>query len=409
MSAQDHRDLNHAHHYFHLHEEIGPGLPLWLPAGAVLRDEIEKLGRELEFLGHYQRVVSPPVAKEDLYLKSGHLPYYEEGLFPAMKIDEISYRLRPMCCPHHHLVFSSQPRSYRQMPLRLAEFGQVFRYERSGVLSGLMRTRGLCQNDAHIYCREDQLKAEIKAVLQMHLQVYGVLGISHYRWRLSKGSNQASLKSSAKYVHDPARWLWAEALLREVLLECELDFFEAEEEAAFYGPKIDVQMANSAGREETASTVQLDFLSAERFDLFFINEQGEKERPCILHRAPLGSFERMVSLLIEKFQGSFPLWLAPLQIKILPIADRHEAAARRLEAELREAFLRVEVDDRIEALPQKIAQAHQQKVPLIVVLGDQECRNNTLSVRERGRQGSRSASLAELLPVWLEKIKKRKP
>jgi threonyl-tRNA synthetase len=402
MSSQDHRELNQAHHYFAVSEEVGAGLPLWLPAGVILRDELEKLARELEFQGGYQRVVSPHLAKEELYVKSGHVPYYEESMFPAMKIDEAAYRLRPMCCPHHHLIFSSQPRSYRQLPLRLAEYGQVYRYERSGVLSGLMRARGLCQNDAHIYCREDQIKAEIAAVLAMYLKAYAVLGISEYRLRLSKGS-----AVSDKYVQNAGRWQWAENLLREVLIEGGHEFFEAEDEAAFYGPKIDVQIANIHGREETASTVQLDFLSAERFDLGFVNEKGEKERPFLIHRAPLGSHERMVALLIEKFQSRFPLWLSPLQVKVLPIAERHADYARSVEASLRQNFLRAEVDDRAEGLSRKLAEAHQQKVPVILVVGDKEMNGALVSVQWRGVKGQVPMPLEELIRDLAEKVRRR--
>lgn len=404
MSSQDHRELNQAHKYFHLSDEVGPGLPLWLPAGVVLRDELEKLARELEFIAGYQRVVSPHIAKEKLYFKSGHLPYYEEGIFPAMELEESeSYRLRPMCCPHHHMIYGSSPRSYRHLPLRFAEYGQVYRYERSGVLSGLMRARGLCQNDAHIYCRENQIKGEIHKVLNMYLEAYRILGLSDYRLRLSKGSTA----DSQKFVKDPERWLWAEGLLREVLVESGLPFEEASDEAAFYGPKIDVQLANVAGREETASTVQLDFISAERFDLQYINERGEKERPCVIHRAPLGSHERMVAMLIEKYQAAFPLWLSPVQLQIIPIADRHTEFARKLENEARAKFLRVRVDDRPEALSRKLAEVHQQKVPMYVVIGDKEMASGQFCLQERGNLEKRTLAASEIFADLRARIDRR--
>ena len=404
MSSLDHRELNQAQKYFHLSDEVGPGLPLWLPAGVTLRDELEKLMRELEFVGEYQRVCSPHIAKEDLYLKSGHLPYYAEGIFPAINLDDgEAYRLRPMCCPHHHMIFDSSPRSYRQMPLRLAEYGQVYRYERSGVLSGLMRARGMCQNDAHIYCREDQIKSEIRKVLDMYLEAYRMLGLKQYRLRLSKGSTA----ESQKFVKDPARWRWSEDLLREVLSESGLPFDEANDEAAFYGPKIDVQLANVAGREETASTVQLDFVSAERFGLNFVNELGQKERPYIIHRAPLGSHERIVALLIEHYQSKFPFWLSPLQLKILPIAERHLKYAQEFAVKCRQNFIRAEIDERAESLSRKIADAHGQNASVLAIIGDKEILSSSASVQYRGTLGQNSIELNALVTELKDRSRQR--
>lgn len=398
----DHRELNKKHHFYHLDEEVGPGLPLWLPRGVVLRDELEKLARELEFQAGFQRVVSPHIAKEEMYLKSGHLPYYEDSMFPAMELENVNYRLRPMCCPHHHKIFSADLRSYRDLPLRLAEYGQVYRYERSGVLSGLMRARGLCQNDAHIYCEPSQVKEEILSVLKMYLEAYKILGISDYRVRLSKSG-----KDSGKFVPHPEKWLWAENVLREVLQDLQWEFQEEEGEAAFYGPKIDIQLKNIYGREESASTVQLDFMSAERFDLYYVNAEGEKVRPVILHRAPLGSHERMVSFLIEHYQAAFPLWLSPVQVKVLAISDRHHEYANQVASMLHKAFVRVEVDKRVESLSKKIAEAQEEKVPYIVVIGDKEVQNQLLSVRQRGSAGLKSESLNNLLEELQRKIAER--
>lgn len=392
---KDHRELNHELNYFQVDEAIGAGLPLWLPAGVVIRDELEKLMRELEFLAGYERVVSPHIAKEDLYFQSGHLPYYEESMYPAIDLESVRYRLRPMCCPHHHRIFSSKLRSYRDLPLRLAEYGQVYRYEGSGALSGLMRVRGLCQNDAHLYVRESQVKAEILKVLQMYQKAYQILGIKKYRLRLSKWD-----RSGDKYVSMPEKWAWAENILREVLIESGLPFEEEAGEAAFYGPKIDIQIESVNGREESASTVQLDFISAERFDLSFINEAGEKERPMILHRAPLGSHERMVALLVELYQGALPLWLSPEQVVIVPLADRHAAAAEEVRSMLHNAFLRVRVDERVESLQRKLAEAWQSKACYVVVIGDREVEEGMISVQRRGdpaRQKMAGGDLRELL------------
>lgn len=377
----DHRELNHSQEYFFVDEAVGAGLPLWLPAGVVIRDELEKLMRELEFQAGYQRVVSPHIAKEELYCISGHLPYYEDSMYPPMELDNLKYRLRPMCCPHHHRIFSAKLRSYRELPLRLAEYGQVYRYEGSGALSGLMRVRGLCQNDAHLYIRRSQVHREILSVLQMYQAAYQILGISNYKLRLSKGLLDG--EGSGKYVSDREQWLWAENVLRDVLVSSGLPFEEEEGEAAFYGPKIDIQIRSAMGKEESASTVQLDFVSAERFDLSFINEQGERERPLILHRAPLGSHERMVALLIEQYQGAFPLWLAPEQVRILPVADRHVSAAEELREMLHGSFVRVSVDDRVVALPRKLAEAWQGKVPAVLVIGDREVSSGVVGVQGR--------------------------
>lgn len=381
LAPYDHRELNKEHEYYHFDEAIGAGLPLWLPAGAVIREELEKLMKELEFLGGYQRVSSPHIAKEELYEQSGHLPYYAESMFPAMELENLSYRMRPMCCPHHHKIFSMRLRSYRELPLRLAEYGQVYRYELSGALSGLMRVRGLCQNDAHVYCRVSQVKEEIKKVFEMYQEAYRVLGISEYKLRLSKWNPE---DPSSKFVANPEKWIWAEQVLREILDENGWPYEEAPGEAAFYGPKIDIQISYGNGKEESVSTVQLDFSSAERMDLSFINEEGQLERPLIIHRAPLGSHERFVAFLIEHYRGNFPLWLAPEQVRIVPIGDRHQEYAERLRLLLHNSFVRVSVDDRVESLSKKIAEAWAAKVGNVIVIGDREIEEGLISVQSRG-------------------------
>ncbi|MBO9668638.1 MAG: threonine--tRNA ligase [Bdellovibrio sp.] len=403
LQADDHRELNKKHQYYHFDEQVGPGLPLWLPNGVVIRDELERLMRELEFLGGYQRVMSPHIAKEEFYQRSGHLPYYEESMFPAMELENVNYRLRPMCCPHHHKIFSSSLRSYRELPLRFAEYGQVYRYELSGALSGLMRVRGLCQNDAHIYCGIAQVKNEIRAVIEMYQHAYRILGIADFRLRLSKWDPN----NLAKYADKLKEWEWAEGILREVLVEMNLPFDEESGEAAFYGPKIDVQLKNIYGKEESASSVQLDFMSAERFDLNFINERGEKERPLIVHRAPLGSHERFVAFLIEKFRGAMPLWLAPVQVQIVPIADRHHQYAKHVESMLHNSFVKVSVDQRVESLSRKIKDAKELQIPYVIVIGDQEVSSQSLSVQQRGRRERRQLSAQELQSELSGKIAAR--
>lgn len=404
-AQNDHRDLNHELSYFHLDEDIGAGLPLWLPAGVVVRDELEKLMKEFEFLDGYQRVVSPHIAKEDLYLKSGHLPYYAEDMYPAMDLDSVKYRLRPMCCPHHHKIYSSKLRSYRELPIRLAEYGQVYRYEGSGALSGLMRVRGMCQNDAHIYVSKSQVKKEIMKVLELYKKAYGILGISNYKVRLSRADHSEAGKS--KYVSQLENWEWAEGVLREILNDLGWEYEEAVGEAAFYGPKIDIQMVSVLGKEDSASTVQLDFMSAERFDLSFINEQGDRERPVIIHRAPLGAHERTVAFLLEHYQGALPLWLSPEQVVILPIADRHVEFAEKIRAELHKSFVRVRVDDRAESLRRKLAEAWQQKAYYVLVIGDHEVESNMLKIQKRAEPNSENMYLNEFLAKIQKEILQR--
>lgn len=403
LHSEDHRELNKKHHYYHFDDQVGPGLPLWLPNGVVIRDELEKFMRELEFLAGYQRVMSSHIAKEEFYQRSGHLPYYEDSMFPAMELENVNYRMRPMCCPHHHKIFDSALRSYKELPLRLAEYGQVYRYELSGALSGLMRVRGLCQNDAHIYCSVAQVKNEIRQVIEMYQQAYKVLGISDYRLRLSKWD----AANPEKYQDKKGEWEWAEGVLREVLVEMNLPFDEEAGEAAFYGPKIDVQLKNIYGKEESASSVQLDFMSAERFNLSFINEKGERERPVIVHRAPLGSHERFVAFLIEKYKGALPLWLSPVQVQILPIADRHHEYAKQVSLMLHNAFIRVNVDNRVESLNRKIKDAKESQAPYVIVIGDQEVAGEIVSVQIRQSSKSRKLSPQVLLEELKSKIANR--
>ena len=392
MDPFDHKRLGREMKFYHQDDEIGRGLPLWLPNGMAVREELEKLMKELEHKAGYARVSSPHMAREALYEKSGHLSFFSENMYPPIRVgDGEVYRLRPMNCPHHNRIFASDLRSYRDLPLRLAEYGQVYRLEESGALSGLLRVRGLCINDAHIYCRRDQVLEEMKSVMRMHLEVYRILGIDRYHVRLSK-SDPAD---KAKFVDDEASWAWAEGVLREALVALAIPFEEVEGEAAFYGPKIDWQLVSASGREMTASTAQIDFASAERLDLSYVGEGGGRERPVIIHRAPMGSHERMVAFLMELYKGVFPSWLAPVQVRVLPVGDAQVPAAERLVGELRSRMLRAEIDRSGESLGKRVRLALSERVAHIAVIGAKEALDGRVSVRSRG--GQRDFSVAEFV------------
>lgn len=377
---RDHRKLGRELEIYIMDDEIGPGLPLWLPKGNVLRDELGKLAREMEDAGGYQQVSTPHIAKEALYLRSRHLPYYEEDMFPAMEREGATYYLKPMNCPFHHKIYASKSRSYREMPLRLAEYGMVYRYEQSGSLFSLMRVRAAQQNDAHIYCCEAQFEAEFMAVVDLYRHYFQLFGVEKYVMRLSKHSKAGLGK---KYVDNEPMWLKMEALVRQVMQDNKVPFYEAEDEAAFYGPKIDVQIWSAIGREFSLATNQVDFSQPESFGLVFTNDKGEEERPLCIHRAPLGSHERFVGFLIEHFAGNFPVWLAPVQAVVIPITDRHVVYAQQIAANYKAAGIRIEVDDSGERMNKKIRQAQLQKVPYMFVVGDNETESGTISVRTR--------------------------
>jgi threonyl-tRNA synthetase len=407
---RDHKKLGRELDLFVIDDEVGKGLPLWLPDGTAIRDELEKLMRELEFRHGYRRVATPQIAKSSLYRRTGHLPYYADSMYPAMELREAdgaetveSYHLRPMNCPHHHKIFAARKRSYRELPLRLAEYGHVFRYENSGALSGLLRVRGMCQNDAHIYCAEDQLEAELRDVLALYREAYAALGIGGYRFRLSRHGDDAS----GKYVPDPDRWRWAEELLKRVLEEERLPYFEAEGEAAFYGPKIDVQLRSVTGREETASTIQLDISSARRLDLRYVGADNREHPPFIIHRAPLGTHERTVAFLIEHYGGAMPLWLAPVQVAVLPVAERFNGYAREVERALRDAWIRAEADLSSETLSRKIRRATLRKAPAIAVVGEREEQARSVALRRRGDAEPRVRGLTELVSELEAEIRRR--
>jgi threonyl-tRNA synthetase len=401
---RDHRKLGRELEIYIIDEEIGPGLPLWLPKGNVLREELGKLAREMEDAGGYQQVSTPHIAKEALYLRSHHLPYYEEDMFPAMERDGATYYLKPMNCPFHHKIYGSKSRSYREMPMRLAEYGMVYRYEQSGSLFGLMRVRAAQQNDAHIYCSEAQFEEEFMAVIDLYHHYFQLFGVEKYVMRLSKHSKAGLGK---KYVDNEAMWLKMEALVRQVMEDNKVPFYEAEDEAAFYGPKIDVQIWSAIGREFSLATNQVDFSQPESFGLVFTNDKGEEERPLCIHRAPLGSHERFVGFLIEHFAGNFPIWLAPVQAVVIPITDRHVPYAQQIAASYKDAGIRIEVDDSSERMNKKIRQAQLQKVPYMFIVGDNEAAAGSISVRTRLNENRGALSVDAFKIEILELIQAR--
>lgn len=380
---RDHRMLGEKLKLFTFAPEVGPGLPLWLPKGTILREEIEKYAKEIEKEWGYQRVTTPHIAKEELYKISGHLPYYAESMFPPMKLDDGNYYLKAMNCPHTHMIFKSEMRSYRDFPVRYAEFGTVYRYELSGTLAGLLRVRGLTQNDAHIYCREDQVEEEFLKVMKLHEFWYKqVFGIKDFYMRLSLPA-----KDKKKYAQMPQGWKKAVEIVRNVMQKSGLEYEEVEGEAAFYGPKVDFQIKSAIGREESASTNQLDFLATTRFNLTYKDKEGKDQPIYVIHRAPLGSHERFIAFLIEHYAGAFPLWLSPEQVWILPISDQFSTFAKDVATQLqqRNKDLRIAIRDENETLGKKIREGEIQKVPYLLILGEKEQSSHTLSVRERGK------------------------
>lgn len=393
--ARDHKKLGRELAIFKIDNDIGKGLPLWLPNGTVIRDELEKLAKELEFKAGYQRVATPHLARQELYYTSGHLPYYADGMYPPMELVEQnedgtgsvkeSYRLRPMNCPHHHKVFAAEPRSYRDLPLRLAEYGQVYRFEESGAVSGLLRVRGMCMNDAHIYLTEEQIKDEFKAVLALYKEAYGVFGLSNYRIRLSRWDPEDP-KGKEKYVDNPPAWASSEAILREVLEELDIAYVDGPGEAAFYGPKIDIQFVTVTGREETVSTIQLDFSVPERFNLKYVGPDGQEHTPYCIHRAPFSTHERFVAFLIEHFAGAFPTWLAPIQVQLLTVSEQYDAYAKGIVNRLRNRFVRAELASSNETLPKKIREGTVRKIPNLLIIGEREVADGTVTLRRYGHK-----------------------
>ncbi len=402
---RDHRRLGKEMQLFTFDSEhVGPGLPLWMPKGTVLVEELEKLAKETEFEAGYDRVRTPHIAKESLYLTSGHLPYYEESMFPAMEFEEetggekVRYFLKAMNCPHHHKIYAAVPRSYRDLPLRLAEYGTCYRYEQSGELMGLMRVRSMQMNDAHIYCTAEQFEAEFNAVNEMYLKYFKLFGFEKYLMRFSTHDPD---KLGKKFVDNPELWLKTENMVRDVLQASGINYVEVPNEAAFYGPKIDVQVWSAIGREFTIATNQVDFAVPARFDLEYTTSENTKETPLCIHRAPLGTHERFIGFLIEHFGGDFPTWLAPEQVRVLPISDKIADYAQSILADLKAAGVRATADLHAEKLGAKIRKAELEKVPNVLIVGASEAEEGNVSVRSRfeGNRGgmSREAFLTDLL------------
>ncbi len=406
---RDHRKLAKEMGIYTMNDDVGQGLVLWMPNGTVIIEELEKLAKETEEAGGYKRVKTPHIAKENLYLTSGHLPYYEDSMYPAMEIDGAKYYLKAMNCPHHHKIFDAEPHSYRDMPIRLAEYGTCYRYEQSGELFGLMRVRCLNMNDAHIYCSKDQFEQEFKAVNEMYRKYFDIFGIDKYVMRLSLHDPE---KLGKKYVNEPELWLETEEMVRKVLIESGTPFVEVKDEGAFYGPKIDVQIWSAIGREFTLATNQVDFAQSRSFNLSFTNANNEAEVPLIIHRAPLGTHERFIGFLLEHYAGKLPLWLAPLQVKILPISDKYMDYTQAVLQKLRKAGIRAEVDARAEKVGRKIRDAELSRTPYMFIVGEKEQADETVSVRVQGAgeegQGDLGAiAVDEIIATMTQKIEER--
>lgn len=408
-AERDHRKLGKELKLFTFSDYVGPGLPLWLPHGAAIADELEKLGQETEFKKGYLHVRTPHIAKEIMYQTSGHLPYYQDSMFPPMIMEEngvkTAYYLKAMNCPHHHQIFAAEPRSYRDLPLRLSEYGTVYRYEKSGELFGLMRVRMLSMNDAHIYCTPEQFAEEFKAVNDMYLEYFKLFGLTKYEMRFSTHDPKELGK---KYVNEPALWRETEDLVRRVMKESGIPFVEVPNEAAFYGPKIDVQVWSSIGREFTIATNQVDFAQPRRFKLTYTDRGGAAKTPICIHRAPLGTHERFIGFLIEHYNGAFPTWLAPIQVKLLPVGEAHIDYCRHLASELKNKLIRVVVDEDNETIGHKVRQAEKEKVPYILVIGDKEITSNNLTVRRRGSQATIQIARHKFIDDLLAEIKERR-
>jgi threonyl-tRNA synthetase len=425
--ARDHKKLGRELGIYTIDNDIGKGLPLWLPNGTIIRDEIENLAKELEFKAGYSRVVTPHLAKESLYHTTGHLPYYAEDMYPPMELLESaadrddddegeggermvkeSYRLRPMNCPHHHKVFSAEPRSYRDLPLRLAEYGQVYRFEDSGAVSGLVRVRGMCMNDAHIYCTKEQIKDEFKSVMAMYQDAYSILGLDNFHIRLSKWDPEDP-KGKEKYVDDPQAWRDSEQVLEEVLNEMGIDYKIGLGEGAFYGPKIDIQFTTVTGREESVSTVQLDFAVPGRMGLKYVGSDGQEHTPFCIHRAPFSTHERMVAFLIEHFAGAFPTWLAPVQVQLLTVSEQYDDYAKEIVARLRNQMVRAELAPSNDTLPKKIRQGATRKIPNLLIIGEREVADGTVTLRRYGHQQQQTFAVADFESLLIDAIKQRLP
>lgn len=396
---KDHRVLGEKLELFTISEKVGKGLPLWLPKGYLIRRLLEDYMYKLESQNGYLHVLTPHLAKEDLYRTSGHLTHYKDDMYAPVEIEGEKYYLKPMNCPHHHLIYQYKIRSYRDLPMRIAEFGTVYRYERSGVLSGLMRTRCFTQNDAHIYAAEEQLGEEIKAILKMHKKVYEDFKISDYWYRLSL----PDFKNKEKYgdIKNKKAWNKAADVLKRVFQELNYNFQEIAGEASFYGPKIDIQIKNIRGKEDTIATIQIDFYSAPKFNLTYTDNEGKEKQPIIIHRAIFGSLDRFLAFLLEKTGGNLPVWLSPVQTGILPISDKQNKYAEEIRKALTKENIRAEINDKKETLNKKIREGETEKIPYLLIIGDREIKENSVNVRKRGEGDTGTMKL----PEFIQKIK----
>ena len=401
---RDHRKLGKDLKIFMTHDLVGKGMPMWLPNGALIRYNLEKYIKDKELSLGYQHVYTPSLGSVELYKTSGHWDHYKEDMFPKMTVDDEEFVLRPMNCPHHMLVFKNELHSYRDLPIRIGELAHDFRYEASGAVCGLERVRCMCQNDAHIFCSLDQVGQEFANVVKLILEVYKDFGFNNYSFRLSLRG-----KEKEKYFDDDEMWDKAESMLRKVLTDLGLDFYEAEDEEAFYGPKLDDQVKSAIGHDVTLSTCQLDFLLPERFDLTYVNETGEKVCPVVIHRAILGTIDRFTAFLLEETKGSLPLWLSPTQMTIIPVnSEIHNSYAQEVEKLLKENGLRVNLDNRNEKLGYRVRESQMKKIPYNLILGDDEQNNKTISFRKFGDKETTTLSQEEFIDLINTQIKERK-
>ncbi|MCF1715152.1 threonine--tRNA ligase [Flavihumibacter sp. RY-1] len=401
---RDHRKLGKELGIYTMDDDVGQGLIMWMPNGTIIIEELEKLAKETEEAAGYHRVVTPHIAKESMYLTSGHLPYYADSMYPPMELEGEKYYLRAMNCPHHHKIFAAEPKSYRDLPYRIAEYGTVYRYEQSGELFGLMRVRCLHMNDAHIYCTKEQFESEFRAVNEMYLKYFKIFGIDKYIMRLSLHSPE---KLGKKYVNEPELWKETETMVRQVLIESGIPFVEVQDEAAFYGPKIDVQIYSVIGREFTLATNQVDFSQGRSFKLSYTTADNNHDTPLIIHRAPLGTHERFIGFLLEHYAGKLPVWLSPQQVKILPISDKFMDFAQTVKNQLKAAGVRVSIDDRNEKIGKKIRDTELQRVPYMLVVGEKEVSEGKVSIRRQGKGDAGTMSIEEFVTVITREIKER--
>ncbi len=398
---RDHRKIGKEMELFTFDDEVGPGLPLWLPNGGVIIEQLEKLAKTTEQQAGYKRVRTPHIAKESLYKTSGHLPYYEDSMFPPMVLEGEKYYLKAMNCPHHHKIFKELNPSYKELPIRLAEYGTCYRYEQSGELFGLMRVRALQMNDAHIYCTKEQFAEEFNAVNEMYLKYFKIFNIEKYVMRFSTHDPK---KLGKKYVDNPELWIETENMVRRVLIDSKIPYIEVPDEGAFYGPKIDVQVWSAIGREFTLATNQVDFAVPTRFGLTYRSSKNEMETPICIHRAPLGTHERFIGFLIEHYAGNFPTWLAPIQLNILPISEKYNDYAKKLSQLLINSDIRGFVDSRDEKIGKKIRDSEMKKIPFMLVVGEKEFNENKVSVRRHGSGDIGSFTIDEFIQLINKEI-----